>query len=217
MEIVKKRILFVSSIFLAFGVAAMVMPKAKAPWRTEAWMEQNLPMKVGEYDMIPSAENPMCSYKMPQTSYDALNPYGIVARVFTNDKFKFDTVVVAANDRISLHDPKDCFPGQNWVITWEKKIPLQTKSRVPVNAVAIGLKGERGERIALYTYRGPSGTYNVRNDMFWDWFMTELKGVKPEGALMRVMTLDEHTELNELVDFATKWFDAAYVESGKVY
>lgn len=217
MEIVKKRSFILAGIFLVFGIAAIVQPKSKAPWRTESWMEQNLPMKVGSYEMIPSQENPMCSYKMPDTSYEALNPYGIVARVFTDEKNRFDTVVVAANDRLSLHDPKDCFPGQSWAITWEKHITLDTKQRDKVNAVAIGLKGERGERIALYTYRGPTGTYNLRNDMFWDWFLSEIKGVKPEGALMRVMTLDEQTPLEDLQAFATDWFDAAYVKSGKIY
>jgi hypothetical protein len=217
MEIAKKRTYIFAGVLLAFGLAAAIQPKTKAPVRSELWMEQNLPMAVGNYHMLPSAENPMCSYRVNEATYQALNPYGIVARVFANDDYRFDTMVVAANDRISLHDPKDCFPGQDWTILWEKKIDLPTKSRGPVHAVALGLQNERGKRIALYTYRGPSGTFAVRNDMFWDWFVTEVKGSKPEGALMRVMTVDEETTIDELKTFASAWFDSTYQTSGKVF
>lgn len=217
MEVVAKRIVVLSIALLAFGMAASFMPPNPAPARTEEWMEENLPQRVGDFSFIRSQENPGVSYKMSEHAYKELKPYGIVARVFEKDGKRFDTVVVAANDRISLHEPTVCFPGQNWKIDSQRQFTLDTKQRSKVNVMLLKLNSEAGTRLALYTFRGPSGTFPIRNDMFWDWFKAELKGIRPEGSLMRVMTNDEFTPEEELVSFATKWFDECQVVSKGVY
>lgn len=217
MEVVAKRVVVLSGLLLAFGLAASFMPPNPAPARTEKWMEENLPQRVGDFAYIQSPENPGVSYRMADYAYKELKPYGIVARVFDKDGKRFDTVVVAANDRISLHEPTVCFPGQNWKILSQDQITLDTKKRDKVKVMILSMESDAGKRLALYTFRGPNGTFPIRNDMFWDWFKAELKGVRPEGALMRVMTTDDFTPKEELVKFATEWFDECEVVSKGIY
>jgi len=217
MEVVVKRVLMLSSILLVFGLVAQLQPVTKPPTRTERWMEENLPMSVGNYAMLPSAEDPMISYRMDESVYKALKPYGVVARIFAKQEKRFDTVVVAANDRISLHDPHDCMPGNKMPIQWEKNLTLQTKSRGPINAMLMELRGVEGRRFALYTFRGPTGTFALRDQLFWNWFVSELKGIRPDGALMRVMTTDNDTSEQDLQEFAADWFDEAYRVSKGTY
>lgn len=217
MEVAVKRVVFLSCILLAFGLVAQLQPVTKPPTRTEKWMQENLPMSVGNYSMLPSAEDPMISYRMSEGVYNGLKPYGIVARVFAKQGRQFDTVVVAANDRISLHDPHDCMPAQDMPIQWERSLTLNTKTRGPINAMLLELRGAQGRRFALYTFRGPTGTFAMRDQLFWNWFMSELKGVRPDGALMRVMTTDNETSEQELEEFAADWFDEAYKISKGTY
>lgn len=217
MEIAAKRVIVLSSLLLVFGLAASLTPTTAAPARTEQWMEDNLPQRVGNFSYIRSAEDPDVSYRMSDMAYEELKPYGIVARVFEKDGKRFDTVVVAANNRISLHEPTTCFPGQNWKILSQRQISLETQKRNKVNVMILDMDGEAGKRLALYTFRGPNGTFAIRDHMFWDWFKAELKGVRPEGSLMRVMTSDPFTSEQELIEFATKWFDECEVVSKGVY
>lgn len=217
MEIVAKRVVLLSVMLLAFGLAASMMPPNPAPARTEEWMEENLPKRVGDFSYIQSADNPGASYRMSESAYEALKPYGMVARIFEKDGKRFDTVVVAANDRISLHEPTTCFPGQDWKILSERQLTLDSKKRDKVKVMILSMESAAGRRLALYTFRGPSGTFPIRNDMFWDWFKAELKGVRPEGALMRVMTTNDDTPEEELIKFSTEWFDECEVVSKGIY
>lgn len=217
MEVALKRTLVVSVALLVFGLVAQFQPKSAAPARTEKWMEDHIPTQIGNFSMIPSADNPRISYKMSESTYKELNPYGIVARIFLHGERRFDTVVVAANDRISLHEPTVCFPGQDWRILSETMLTLDTKKRDKVKVMLLALDSSAGKRYALYTFRGPSGTFPIRDHMFFDWFKAELRGIRPEGALMRVMTCDPYTDAASLQEFATQWFDETYVTSGKVF
>ncbi len=217
MEVVTKRVIFLSIALLGFGLAASFVPPNPAPARTEKWMEDNLPHRVGNYSFIPSPENPQVSYRMSEAAYKELKPYGMVARVFEKDGKSFDTVVVAANDRISLHEPTTCFPGQDWKIISQRRFTLDTKQREKVSVMLLTLEGQTGRRQALYTFRGPNGTFPIRNEMFWDWFKAELKGIRPEGALMRVMTTNAETPEKDLVTFATDWFDECQTVSKGIY
>ena len=202
------------TLLLAVGLAATFTPRI-AQHRDEAWMEKRVPHNVADYDFRGSA-NPEQTYKMDPVTYETLNPYGIVCRVFDNGKAQFDTVVIHSNNSDSFHDPRVCFQSQGSELLNQRVRQVDTKTRgsVPVTFIKTSYNGS--ERTAAYTYRGPSGFTDAPIPLMNDLFLSELKqGTVQTGTFFRFIALNPTTTEDELATFIGQFLDASYESSNK--
>jgi hypothetical protein len=180
-------------------------------------MEKKAPLSFDHYKMIPSAENPLQSYKMPERVYKLLRPDGIVARVYRNhDSTKmFDVVLVSARAHESFHDPRVCFSGQGWLLnSFETKdVPTKTRGTIPVTFVRMSSSYEKN-KIAAYFYKGPMGVYSnlqrFKLSLLWKQLFTN-QGV--EGVFYRFIPVYPNPTEKQLEEFVKEYVDAAYVSS----
>ncbi len=212
----KKTLWILAGLMTTIGAAYNFAPRPPERVMTEAQVIEMLPMKVGKFSpMLKPGEN--VSYKMDQSSYDILKPWGICARVFVHGPESYDVVAIASNSKESFHDPQICFKAQGWSLTNQRDDIIKTKSHgnVPVTLVDMEQRGDK--RVAMYFFRLSRGYYGnmslVKKDMltylFTHW------GQKDEGAFIRLIPTGT-VDIEKMKKFAASWVDAAN-ESSKGY
>jgi hypothetical protein len=217
MEIMNKTLAIVLITLLGVaGLAALVAPRPTAAVRTEAWLEEQVPERIGGFEYIPSPENPKQSYKMEELVYNTLNPRGIVARIYSKGAEQYDVVIVNSDNGDSFHDPRVCFQSQGSSLENERTEVLETKGGpIPVKFVETSYNGER--RLAAYTYKGPNG-YNAEPlKLLFDIFKAELTtGKVQEGTFYRIISTNVGTELPELKAFTRALLEETHAQSNGV-
>lgn len=216
MEGLKKRIYFVALALIlvgAFNTYAGISSAGEP--KTEAWMEERAPDVVMNMGYAPSAENPEQSYRMDESTYKTLTPFGIVARSYSGKAGEYDAVLIASRSRSSFHDPRVCFTAQRWKILEEKPITIETKTRGIVPATLVIMEGPRTRQIAAYFYRGPTGfkgsTVQLKFDMFWQ----RLLGRSDvDGVFYRFIPGNTDCTEEELKQFIAEYLEEAKKSSG---
>ena len=217
MEGLKKRAFIFASIMLVAGAFNLVTSaRAERPDRTEKWMEEQAPAKVGDMTYMKSDTNPAQSYRMDEVTYRVLAPFGIVARVYTGNSGEgYDVVVIASESRASFHDPRVCFSASGWTISEQHQTEVQTKTRgiVPITVVRMDGRNIKSQ-LAAFFYRGPSGfnasTVSVKLDMFWK----RLFGGKDvEGVFYRIIPQNEHITEDQMKKFIGEYLEASKASS----
>jgi len=216
MEVVAKRAVLLSSLLVVYGVVALVQPQIRMHWWPESWVESALPRAVGDYRMtIQDPTDPSVSYRASSFDYEALKPFGIVARIFADGKNQFDTSVVVGNNKDCFHDPSFCMTGAYYDISNQHVVQLKTLTRGVVPVSVMSVRNDEGKRLVAYTYLGPHGFHPTQDTLTSDWFWTELRLGRPDmGAFYRFMTTSEATGEKNLLDFAAAYLDASKVTSG---
>jgi len=193
------------AVLVATGIWTMLSIRPNRNPKTEVWMEQNAPIKLGEFEMIASTENPQQSYNMGEFVYNELMPYGIVSRVFKHHNLMVDVVLIASDNKASFHDPKVCFSAQGWTFTEEQNIELDTpRGKIPATFVKMVRDGE--ESIGIYFYRGPGGfsanANGMKLGMFWERFKG---GDKVDGIFYRFMPYESSFTVEDLKEFISDY------------
>lgn len=217
MEGLKKRATIAVGLILAAGLAVAFINRAAAEPKTEEWMLKTLPTEFGEYRATSSVENPLYTYRMDDVTYNTLEPYGIVARVFTNSKTseEYDAVVIASRSKDSFHDPRVCFSAQGWSISnqWVETVETKTRGALPVTLVV--MTGNDGrDRIAAFLYKGPGGfhatTQRLKAFMFLE---TLFGGTDLDGVFYRFIpqkySPNDPDQTTKLKRFVVEFVDAA--------
>jgi hypothetical protein len=213
MEGLRKRTLILAVGFIAIGLGFRALARSPQPDRTEEWMQKVTPKEVPGYRMEKSPTNPEISYKSDKMVYDTLVPYGIVARVFQEEKGNksFDVNVIASSTKDSFHDPRVCFTAQGWNIDKETRAVVKTQTRgdVPVTLAEM-THAKLGKHPSVFFYKGPDGftatTAGLKIQMLKHQFLT-LRD--QEGTFYRVIALSRDTTTEELLEFTGKWLDEA--------
>jgi len=214
---IKPQAMLLIGALVATGVAANFVPRPSATKRTEAWMESQLPVRVGDFEFVPSAQNPMQSYKMEKTTYETLKPFGIVSRVYSKSGEQYDVVVVTSDNGDSFHDPSICFQSQGSELENQSVGKVETKSRgtIPVTFLKTSYNGQ--PRVAAYCYKGPGGMISGSFSILMDLFRGELSsGRTQEGTFYRFISLHSGATEANLNKFIGDYLDAA-AESSKGY
>jgi hypothetical protein len=202
-----------SAVFVAFFALLIARPGSSAAY-TEKDMERLYPSSLGAYHMRPDQthNNPNQTYRMDESTYQSLVPYGIVCRVLDNGKTAYDVVVISGDQPDTFHNPLVCFVAQDYKVVDSKQIVLHTKSRGDVPCIeATATKGGHSQ-IAIYTYEGPSGMFPENTPLHRDMFATQLETGKPQSAsFFRFMTEYSTTTAPELEAFAVSYLDASPV------
>jgi hypothetical protein len=178
-------------------------------------MEQRAPKDLKGYQLVPGPEGLIYTYKMPQSTYDTLRPYGIVAQNFTDGARTFDVVLISSDNHESFHDPKICFSGQGWTFnhTNDEALDLPDGRRIPMTIVE--MSGPGGETSAAYFYKGPSGFTSKPQALQLDMFKEVLFGRKPaDSTFYRFMPASPGVSLEQLKGFIKTYMGAAARESG---
>lgn len=212
MEGLKLRAFVVAGVLLAMGaIVGLSAQPVSAGGKSEDWMKEQALTKVGAYRMETSHDDPGVTYRMPQSTYDVLVPYGIVARVFRHENQSYDVVLIASRDRRSFHDPRVCFSAQNYQIESEETIEIPTKTRGTIPATLAKMKGPNGPTVAVFFYRGPHGFHASTMGLKWALLFDQLKGKSDlDGVFYRIIPSGD-LSTDKLVRFIGMYMD----ESGR--
>jgi len=192
----------------------MMTPRAHGERRDEAWLSAKVPDEVAGYRFQPGADDPKCSYKMDETTYNVLKPNGINARRYGLGARTYDVVVIESNNGDSFHDPTVCFTSQGHEIVSQESARVKTRTRGEIPITLLQTKSEAGVRWAAYTYQGPSGMKEAPMPLLLDLFVTELRTSKvPAGVFYRFMGLSPVGSRDELLAFTAEYFDRVHETS----
>jgi hypothetical protein len=214
MEGLKLRVFVFAALMLVLGVLVWAAPRANTVNRSESWMEQRMPDTVGNFRYRRSADNPEQSYRMDQTTYDVLKPFGIVCRVYEFAGRAYDVVVIASRDKDSFHDPRVCFTAGGFAIRLEQRGMIKTKTRGLVPVTIAHLSSDRGQQSSVFFYRGPGGFTATTMGLKWDMFKEQFGGGDNiDGVFYRIIPLNRGTTDEELARFVGQFLDEAKVTS----
>ena len=217
----RKRAFIAAGLLLAVGASLAFAPKPSSVKRSEAWVASALPERVGDFAMMPPQDPkyPYCSYKMGQTTYDILRPWGIVPRVFSNGKNTYDVVVIGSNTKDSFHDPRVCFSAQGWNLSNERIETVSTKSYGAVPVTMVNMDHDGQKTIAMYFYRLREGYVGSNTGVKKQMFLYKLAklGKDDEGGFIRIIPNGSNPKPEELKTFAGAWIDAAAKSSNGYY
>jgi hypothetical protein len=216
MEGLIKRTWIIAGVVLACGAFTMYVPPARSKPIDETWMAQHAPDTVGafHFEGDPSAPAGQ-SYKMSKSTYDTLQPSGILARYYVSGDKTFDVVLISSDNSVSFHDPRVCFTASGWNIINEQHTQLQTQAHGKVPITMVQMEGDGEKKSALYFYRGPSGYESVARKMRWDMLVGELvHGRNDQGVFYRFIPMTNNISQEETQQFAAKYLDEANRVSG---
>lgn len=213
MEGLKKRVILLGGAFLAFGLAfqsmagGRILHDGQVP--DEPWLEKISPRKVGNFTFQIQSAGPDVTYKMDGPTYETLQPYGIVARVFDNGYERYDTVVIMSSKKDSFHDPRICFTAQQWLIEDEQTIPVETKKHGTIQVTYARMIRGNQRNHATFFYRGPEGfvptAADIKKQMFWHQFFNFRDA---EGVFYRVIPLHPDATKEQLTRFIDEFLTA---------
>lgn len=225
MEGLTKRTYIVAGAMVAWGAFMFFStPKTSTKPLTENQLERLCPPVVGRMTYATSVEDSMCSYKMDQTTYDLLKPFGIVARTYTYGAKSFDAVIIASQSEDSFHNPQICFSAQGWEFEKQAMETVESKSQgvIPFTLLTMtNSKGDAKRTLAAYFYKGTGNKYyGATNSFKVGLFLAAMKGQSLDGVFYRVIpqyrAVNDEEQVKELKQFIRAWVDAA-AESSKGY
>lgn len=154
------RVKLVLVLFALVGAGAVALKVKRYDVKTEAWMEAAVPEQIPGYRFATSTKQNV-AIRMDPSTYEILQPYGIVIRRYQDSEGRLlDFTVVAGNSRKSFHDPQVCFTAQNW----ELINPRLRRVNIPalggeIPATIMGLKQQKSDEraAAVYFYKDPVG------------------------------------------------------------
>lgn len=211
MERLKIRTYAVGFLLLACGVALHAMPKPAYAKKDEVFMEKAAPTLVNNFKFEPSHDYPMCSYKVDKVTYETLNPFGAVGRIYSDGKESYDVLLISSNDKNSFHDNRICFQAQGYTITGQSTETIDTpRGPVPVTLVEV-THVERGKMIAAMFYKGPHQKwYPLNYDLTWAMFLEQLKmGDNLDSTFYRVIPMFANPNKERLLAFIKDYVVAA--------
>ena len=222
MERVKKRAVAALGMLLVAGVFMAFSASDDGDTIDEKWMIDNSPRQVGGFKMLSGAESDDYSYKMDETTYNELQPYGIVAKVYENPETgeTYDVVLIASKSKDSFHDPRVCFSAQGWSLNNQWSDSVETETRGVAYMTVTDMDGPQGRgRLAAFLYRGQGKFYKSTNELKLGMFLAQLKGGgNLDGVFYRIIPQynnpDQAEMLRDMKEFISNYLDTANEVSG---
>ncbi len=216
MEGLSKRLGILCAVILTSGIVNHFGPSIPQKERTEEEVAAMLPLKVNNFT-AQLANGQYCSYRLDQSNYDVLHPWGIVARAFSNGPEKYEVVAIASRRKESFHDPQTCLTAQGWTLTNQRVSSVETKSRGTVPITLFEMEKGSEKHTALYFLKLTEGYFaefsTVKTQMLKHKIVHLLKD--DEGAFIRIIPEGPSDE-DKIKQFASDWIDEA-VSTSKGY
>jgi hypothetical protein len=208
-------------VLLVGGLVVAFTDRPAGEPKTEQWMLETLPLEFGDYRASSSPENNLYTYKMDEVTYGTLDPYGIVARVYTSSETneEYDAVVIASRSKDSFHDPRVCFSAQGWAIAnqWVEMVDTESRGKVPVTLVLMDSADVRN-RVAAFLYKGPGGFYGSTQRLKTAMLIEQFFGGQDlDGVFYRFIPLNldpmDPDRTTKIKRFVAEFVDAANAAS----
>lgn len=218
----RRRAFVAAGLLLAVGGALAFAPRPNSVRHDEKWVADGLPTKVADFRMMAAQDPsvPYCSYKMDPATYQILQPWGIVPRVFQRggSAESYDVVVIGSNLKDSFHDPGVCFSAQGWNLSNAREETLATKAYGAVPVTLVDMEREGQKTIAMYFYRLREGYVASNTGAKKEMLVYKLRrfGKDNEGGFIRIIP-NGAADLAKLKAFAAQWVDEAAKTSGGYY
>jgi hypothetical protein len=210
MERLNKRFLTLAGFFAVAGAIFLALPSKAESIVDEQWMKDHAPATVADYRFQTSADDPQISYRMDDSTYEMLNPFGIVARTYYNMGRQFDVVLIAGNDKENFHDPHVCFNAQGWTFLEDKVIQIPTKTRGTISATYARISQRGRDSITVFFYRGPKGFYPSTPNLGMAMLLGPLMGdFKTDAVFYRFMPMYDGATPEDVIEFVGKYMDEA--------
>lgn len=219
MQHVQRRAYIVAAVLAAVGVFSVsTLSHAATVRKDESFMESRAPGVLPGYQVVPGPQGVKYTYKMDEGTYNALKPFGIVAKQFTNGTNLYDVVLISSDSHESFHDPKICFSAQGWTFDDMHEETLDVPGRGKIPFTIVSMSGPQNKSFAAYCYRGPSGFVANPKRLQLQMFSEVLFGQKPmDSTFYRFMPASQNTSLEELREFVKLYMSTAPQESGNYY
>lgn len=217
MERLRLHAFILAGVLLIGGSIIQMRPKVQKIDRTEEWMISQLPNEVDGLKFVEGSDTPGMTYRMDKSTYDVLQPYGIVSRVYGSTARGFDVVIISSNKRGSFHDPQVCFTAQGWRFLNTRVVTIPTH-RGPIQASYIEMRHKSGrETSAVYFFRGLQ-FYPAPLGLTLEMVRRQLLGsTEIEGTMYRFIAVHPEPTLEEYIDFIQKYLKAADESSNGYY
>ncbi len=207
------RLKIILVFFVLVGAFAYFITPIEYVNRTEDWMATQLP----------AADIPGYSFnsvvKMDESTYETLQPFGIIGRDFINKSGRrFEITVIASNNRKAFHDPRVCFSAQGWQLI----DPTVKRFNVSVFGGSVlgtvmGLQSSNAKGSAMFFYHGPYGWRSTPHYMPFDMLVAKLMMRKDiDGIFYRVLVSPAGKSLEEDQKAMEKFLDVYFSEVKKI-
>lgn len=185
----RRKVILGLSLAAASGIAQARLPVPVSPRIKEDRFTAMIPKKVGDYSF--DTESGLVlppSDALSDRLYDNL-----VTRTYTNPAGQVVMLLVAYNNKqdgvLQIHRPEICYPAGGYTLTSVDPItvPLTASSQLP--SQVFGANSEARNEVVLYWTR--VGDEFPRRWLEQRWAVAEanLRGIVPDGVLVRVSTL----------------------------
>lgn len=210
-----KRTWTLAGLVACMGAITMFVPPPRSKAIDENWMAERAPAVVAGYQYLSNPETPGQTYRMGKSTYETLQPSGIIAREYQSGNKVFDVVLIASDSGESFHDPRVCFTASGWNITKEKHVTVPTQADGNVPMTFVNMKGGNQTKSALYFYRGPNGYESVARKMRFEMLLGQLIHIRnDQGVFYRFIPMSDGISDEELLQFASNYLDEAHKVSG---
>jgi hypothetical protein len=220
MERLRKRAFMLSAfLIIVGGIALTKSGQAAESQLTERVMEEKAPLEVPGYDVIPGPQGLAYTYRMDDTTYAVLRPFGIVARQYTDGHHTYDAVLITSNSHESFHDPKICFSGQGWTFKSTSRESIEIPDGRIIPATVVEMSGPLSDTAtAIYFYKGPKGFVADPKRLQLDMFNEVLFGRNPaDSTFYRFMPASQGTSREQLKEFIKTYMVSAAEQSGGLF
>lgn len=225
MERLKFRVFVLGACLLVAGGAIQAMPRPDLHSKDATFMEEKAPRAVGKfkYERNPNAESPLkkgefhdCSYMVDKNTYDLLQPFGVVGRIYSDGSKAYDVLLISGNDKNCFHDNRVCFSGQGFTITKQSDEILDTpRGDIPITFLELQHK-INGKMMAAMFYKGPKNKwYPLPAPLTLAMFFEQLKlSTDLDSTFYRIIPQHPNPDKEEFKQFIRDYVVAAEKSSG---
>lgn len=215
MEGLKVRSFAVAGVLVVCGLVLQAMPKAELDRKDEKFMETMAPTQVGQFRFEPSFNDPQRSYEVDERTYDLLNPFGVVGRIYSDGTKSFDVLLISGNDKNCFHDNRVCFSGQGFNIVGQDIETVDTpRGKIPVTFLSLE-HPQRGKLIAAMFFKGPRNEwFSLPQPLTFAMFKEQLRlGKDLNSTFYRIIPGGGDTDRASLKAFIGEYLVAAEASS----
>jgi hypothetical protein len=217
MERLRLRTFALGAFLLAAGVGIQAMPKPSLHAKDEKFMSDMAPTQVGVFKFQASPEKPGKSYDVDERTYELLQPFGVIGRIYADRDKAYDVLLISGNDKNCFHDNRVCFQGQGFTIVGQETESIETsRGTIPVTMLTVDHK-EKGRMMAAMFYKGPQNKwFALPQPLTWAMFVEQVKlGSDLNSTFYRVIPMHPNPDKKEFVQFIKDYVaEAAKTSNG---
>ena len=196
---------------IAAGAAIQAMPRPQLHAKDETFMIAKAPTQIGAFKFVQGQTKPGCSYDVDERTYELLQPFGVVGRVYTDGVKGYDVMLISGNDKNCFHDNRVCFSGQGFSITKQSDESVETpRGTIPITLLELEHK-ERGRMMAAMFFKGPHGKwYALPANLTFAMFLEQVKlGSDLNSTFYRIIPTHANPSKEDLKQFIRDYVVAA--------